>query len=646
VVDNPYVGPRPFERDDASRFFGRTREARDLASLVVAHRVVLVYSPSGAGKSSLVNAGVTPLVESKGCSVMSTVRVGALTDESAENVFVAAVTTQMGGDSGSIASALQVQPQPVDEEGDPAPRVLILDQFEELFTSHPEYWSHRAGLFDGLRTALTAEEGLRVLLVMREEYLAQLEPYAPMFPARLKVRFRLDRLDREEALAAVTLPLHGSGRSFAPGVAESLVDDLLRLRIDTGAGDVVDVTGEFVEPVQLQVVCSRLWTELPAGVTEIRAEHASELADLDAVLGRFYDEALARACAASSLPEHALRRWVRDELITPGGTRSTVYRGRDETAGLPNAALDALEANRLVRAEQRAGALWYELTHDRLIAPIKRSNEAFAQVASRRRRWRLLVAAGVLGAAALAAVVTFLASLGGEAPGVGALPSGCRSCSGRFGALAVEPSVSYREYLQRRALPTAGLASALLGRTGVLVGFTLRLHGRDMRFPVGWELDDANTGASIAEEQVLVVVPQAADDVGRQSVWVPRPAANGLFQITLKLFRPGAPASGPLDTATTPTFAGGNSAGSQLTVTVRVVRTGNGEGRVVGPEVDCGAVCVAQYPYGAVVRVTATPAPGSSFVGWGGICPVGKTVCRFPVGPITSLRARFDKTTR
>ena len=52
---NPFVGPRPFERGDSGRFFGRDRETRELASLATAHRTLLLYAPSGAGKTSLVS---------------------------------------------------------------------------------------------------------------------------------------------------------------------------------------------------------------------------------------------------------------------------------------------------------------------------------------------------------------------------------------------------------------------------------------------------------------------------------------------------------------------------------------------------------------------------------------------------------------
>ncbi|WP_054864320.1 nSTAND1 domain-containing NTPase [Methanosarcina barkeri] len=58
-----YVGPRPFEEKDEGIFFGRAREVRDLLSTVIAHRLVLVYAQSGAGKTSIINAGLIPLLK-------------------------------------------------------------------------------------------------------------------------------------------------------------------------------------------------------------------------------------------------------------------------------------------------------------------------------------------------------------------------------------------------------------------------------------------------------------------------------------------------------------------------------------------------------------------------------------------------------
>ena len=51
---NPYVGPRSFQT--GQKLYGRDRELRELASLLIAERIVLLHSPSGAGKSSLIQA--------------------------------------------------------------------------------------------------------------------------------------------------------------------------------------------------------------------------------------------------------------------------------------------------------------------------------------------------------------------------------------------------------------------------------------------------------------------------------------------------------------------------------------------------------------------------------------------------------------
>src|SRR5687768_17312638 len=66
MVNNPFVGPRPFEREDSDLFFGRSQEANELLSLIVANRAVVLYAPSGAGKTSLLNALVVPLLEKEG----------------------------------------------------------------------------------------------------------------------------------------------------------------------------------------------------------------------------------------------------------------------------------------------------------------------------------------------------------------------------------------------------------------------------------------------------------------------------------------------------------------------------------------------------------------------------------------------------
>jgi subtilisin family serine protease len=421
-VENPYVGPRPFEEQEQKCFFGRDWEADELVSLIVAHPAVLLYAQSGAGKTSLINAKLIPLLrDEEGLQVMPVARVRGevpeeIQPEQIENLFVFNTLLdwiESGADPAqlvglSLSAFFEAWLRPKDKEGQPTLRVIIFDQFEELFTLYPERWTEREGFFAQVADALAGDPFLRVLFALREDYLAQLDPYVALLPERLRARFRLERLRREAALAAVKGPLVDTGRSFAPGVAESLVEELLKIRVENRVGEAVEVPGEFVEPVQLQVVCRSLWEELPLGAKEITLvgatpreiqafeegaleakeitlEHLRRFGDVDQALLTFYERALGSAVQKARVREGRLRAWFERVLITPMGTRGTAYRGTESTGGVPNAAIDVLEGQHLIRAERRAGARWYELTHDRFIGPIQRSNEA--RRAAQRERW-------------------------------------------------------------------------------------------------------------------------------------------------------------------------------------------------------------------------------------------------------------------
>ena len=57
---NPFPGTREFRTDEEENFFGRRQEVAILSGLVQARRVSLLFAQSGAGKSSLINAGLIP----------------------------------------------------------------------------------------------------------------------------------------------------------------------------------------------------------------------------------------------------------------------------------------------------------------------------------------------------------------------------------------------------------------------------------------------------------------------------------------------------------------------------------------------------------------------------------------------------------
>jgi subtilisin family serine protease len=75
-----------------------------------------------------------------------------------------------------------------------------------------------------------------------------------------------------------------------------------------------------------------------------------------------------------------------------------------------------------------------------------------------------------------------------------------------------------------------------------------------------------------------------------------------------------------------------------------VGRTGAGAGTVTSQPagIDCGAACLATYDAGTQVTLTATPAAGSVFTGWGGACGGTSPTCTFPMDAATSVTAGFS----
>ncbi len=143
---NPYKGPRPFERDDT--LYGRDDDIVEVVNLLIADRIVLLYSPSGAGKTSLVNAGVTPAMEKRGFQVLPTIRVhhpAESSDPAVEGnryVFSALRSLEQGVGAipPTVLASIGFQAYLTQRSwisDDPRPKLLIFDQFEEILTKDP-----------------------------------------------------------------------------------------------------------------------------------------------------------------------------------------------------------------------------------------------------------------------------------------------------------------------------------------------------------------------------------------------------------------------------------------------------------------------------------------------------------------------------
>ncbi len=388
---NPYVGPRAFRTGET--LFGRDAEVRRLFDLLIAERIVLLHSPSGAGKTSLIQAGLIPLLREEGFHVWPPLRVAAPLPHDAPsgtNRYLASVlcglesTVQQSSRCSldeAIGRALSESlGLPIDESSTPRtrpPQVLVLDQFEEVVRIDPADLAAKEEFFHQLGVALRAADRW-ALFAIREEFIGRLDPWTHHLPTRLGCRFRLDLLGEAAARDAIRKPAAAEGVTFHDEATRRMVDDLRRVTVPREDGTYREEPGLYVEPVQLQIVARRLWQRLPEGATTIDPELAGDAGAVDDALAGYYADHVAEAARKASVPERDIRSWVGSHMIVQGRIRTQVLRGPD--LKLPSAAIQHLVDEYILREEERRGLTWIELAHDRLIGPICRNNEEWRRL--------------------------------------------------------------------------------------------------------------------------------------------------------------------------------------------------------------------------------------------------------------------------
>ncbi len=391
---NPYVGPRAFKTGE--KLYGRDRETAELLDLIIAERIVLLYSPSGAGKSSLLNASLLPELEKQGFVVLPPMRVNqepppaaVLDDTFNRYVFSAMASLEDAVDSkerfsdnelatlrfAAYIEKYRQRAQRLNPDlDDRAPFVLLFDQMEEILTLNPTDRDAKQEFFSQIGECLR-DRGIYALFALREDYVAGLDPYLRPVPTRLSSRYRLDLLSAEAAIQAIREPAAALGVEFELDAARKLTGELRLVRIQQADGATVEQPGLYVEPVQLQVVCRRLWTQIPAGNQQITSTDVANSGDIDTALSAYYATQVAIAASETDTSERAIREWVNNRLITVQGLRGQVQMAPEASEGLKNDTIWFLERLRIIRAEKRGGITWFELAHDRLIEPVRNDNE-------------------------------------------------------------------------------------------------------------------------------------------------------------------------------------------------------------------------------------------------------------------------------
>lgn len=402
--DNPWPGLLPFSEEDWKFFHGREFESEMLYRRVERERLTIVFAPSGLGKSSLLQAGLFPL----------------LRKENVLPVYIRLDFSQVKPDlTGQVKTAIVREAERANVEAPkPEPRetlwefmhrkdaefwsmrhqivrpLLIFDQFEEVFTlgqrdrsraqATNTFLTELADLVEArppvqLKSRLEMEppdkkdseaerfafdrHRYKVLISLREDFLPDLEGLGERMGSVALNRFRLGRMNGVAALQVVNQAPH----IIAPDVAEKVVRFVAASEHDEALVDLE------VEPALLSVVCQELNSQRQerreARITEQTLEGSQKQ-----VLADFYE----RSIADLSEP---VCTFVEEKLLTRRGFRNlVVYEEAISAPGVTEDDIEELVKRRLVRVEERGRLRLLELTHDLLTGVVTASRD------ERRRR--------------------------------------------------------------------------------------------------------------------------------------------------------------------------------------------------------------------------------------------------------------------
>jgi AAA+ ATPase superfamily predicted ATPase len=437
---NPWLGLASFTEETRAFFYGRDDEVAELARRVQRKLLTVLFGQSGLGKTSILRAGLVPRLRGQGyCPIYVRIDYSKAAPEPAEQIKQAISRTARHSGEWTQAG-VAVEGESLweflhhrddvlrDESGATLIPLLIFDQFEEIFTlaQSDDFGRARAARFidelsdlvenrppKSLEAKLDEDESgaerfdfargdYRVLIALREDYLAPLEGLKRTMPSMSQNRLRLARMTGTQALAAVLQP---GKRLVTEEVGAAIV------RFVAGGAELANAE---VEPSLLSLICREL---NDARIAQGREEISLDLlaGSHATILSNFYERAL-----ADQPP--AVRQIIEDDLLTSSGFRENVAEERlvkrFEAVGAATGTLAILVNRRLLRIEERLDVRRVELTHDVLCAVVKSSRdlrherearEATERVLAEQRERELSARRALVRARRVATVCTVLA---------------------------------------------------------------------------------------------------------------------------------------------------------------------------------------------------------------------------------------------
>jgi WD40 repeat protein/DNA-binding SARP family transcriptional activator len=227
---SPYQGLTFFDTADARRFFGRDAVVARLAERLRRDPFVGLIGASGSGKSSVVRAGLVPLLKRLADGTDPVVRLLTPTAHPLESL---AATVAQPGSSGGMRRLLdQLTRDPralrlhLQRTSSTDRRtILIVDQFEELFTLCRQPFE-REVFVDTLLGASREGEVATLLIAVRADFYAHCAQYPELRQALAARQEYLGPMGPDELRKAIEGPAEGEGWLLEPGLVDLLLRDV------------------------------------------------------------------------------------------------------------------------------------------------------------------------------------------------------------------------------------------------------------------------------------------------------------------------------------------------------------------------------------------------------------------------------------
>ncbi|MDX1417634.1 MAG: protein kinase, partial [Candidatus Promineifilaceae bacterium] len=238
VAANPYKGLRAFRESDTEDFFGREALTVELLDRLRKNdgdgRFLAVVGPSGSGKSSVVRAGVVPALRqgliagSEAWFIAQMIPGGRPFEELEASLLRIAVNPpqsllgQMEEDTRGVIRAVK-RVLPGDDETE---LLLIVDQFEELFTL-VEDGQQRQFFLDSLLEAVSDPRGrVRLILTLRADFYDRPLNYAGFGELVRRSTVAIVPLTGDELDMAIAAPAHNAGVFIEPELLATIKHDI------------------------------------------------------------------------------------------------------------------------------------------------------------------------------------------------------------------------------------------------------------------------------------------------------------------------------------------------------------------------------------------------------------------------------------